>query len=100
EGGPVIGASAYLMKSPPVQMPDDKGRAVVEAFIRGESLPGSRGRAGGRPAARATRRARAPRARPTGGADGLRPARPGALGLTLTLVAVGRPLRGARGAPV
>ncbi|GGK73613.1 inositol-3-phosphate synthase [Ornithinimicrobium pekingense] len=36
EGGPVIGASAYLMKSPPVQMPDDKGRAEVEAFIRGE----------------------------------------------------------------
>ncbi|GAA1171691.1 inositol-3-phosphate synthase [Ornithinimicrobium humiphilum] len=35
-GGPVIGASAYLMKSPPVQMPDDQGRAEVEAFIRGE----------------------------------------------------------------
>ncbi|MFK5634316.1 inositol-3-phosphate synthase [Ornithinimicrobium sp. LYQ103] len=37
QGGPVIGASAYLMKSPPVQMPDDKGRAEVEAFIRGEA---------------------------------------------------------------
>ncbi|WP_192796566.1 inositol-3-phosphate synthase [Serinicoccus kebangsaanensis] len=35
QGGPVIGASAYLMKSPPVQMPDDEGRAEVEAFIRG-----------------------------------------------------------------
>ena len=35
QGGPVIGASAYLMKSPPVQMPDDQGRAEVEAFIRG-----------------------------------------------------------------
>ena len=35
EGGPVIGASAYLMKSPPVQMPDDQGRAMVEEFIRG-----------------------------------------------------------------
>ncbi|KUG52490.1 inositol-3-phosphate synthase [Serinicoccus chungangensis] len=35
QGGPVVGASAYLMKSPPVQMPDDQGRAEVEAFIRG-----------------------------------------------------------------
>ena len=35
QGGPVVGASAYLMKSPPVQMPDDEGRAAVEAFIRG-----------------------------------------------------------------
>jgi myo-inositol-1-phosphate synthase len=26
------------MKSPPVQMPDDKGRAEVEAFIRGEAV--------------------------------------------------------------
>ena len=33
QGGPVMGASAYLMKSPPVQMPDDQGRAEVEAFI-------------------------------------------------------------------
>jgi myo-inositol-1-phosphate synthase len=24
------------MKSPPVQMPDDQGRARLEAFIRGE----------------------------------------------------------------
>jgi myo-inositol-1-phosphate synthase len=24
------------MKSPPVQLPDDEGRARVEAFIRGE----------------------------------------------------------------
>src|SRR6187551_2049379 len=35
-GGPIISASTYLMKSPPVQMPDDEGRAQVEAFIRGE----------------------------------------------------------------
>jgi myo-inositol-1-phosphate synthase len=35
-GGPIIGASSYLMKSPPVQLPDDQGRARVEAFIRGE----------------------------------------------------------------
>src|SRR3954465_13307606 len=35
-GGPVLSASSYLMKSPPVQMPDDIGRARVEAFIKGE----------------------------------------------------------------
>ena len=35
-GGPVVSASTYLMKSPPVQMPDDEGRAQVEAFIRGD----------------------------------------------------------------
>jgi myo-inositol-1-phosphate synthase len=35
-GGPILSASTYLMKSPPVQMPDDEGRAQVEAFIRGD----------------------------------------------------------------
>jgi len=35
-GGPIISASSYLMKSPPVQLPDDEGRARVEAFIRGD----------------------------------------------------------------
>src|SRR5690348_10573448 len=35
-GGPILSASAYLMKSPPVQRPDDEGHASVEAFIRGE----------------------------------------------------------------
>jgi len=35
-GGPLIGPSSYLMKSPPVQMPDDEGRRHVEAFIRGD----------------------------------------------------------------
>jgi myo-inositol-1-phosphate synthase len=35
-GGPIISASTYLMKSPPVQMPDDIGRAELEKFIRGE----------------------------------------------------------------
>jgi myo-inositol-1-phosphate synthase len=35
-GGPLLAASSYLMKSPPVQRPDDEGRASVEAFIRGE----------------------------------------------------------------
>jgi len=35
-GGPIISASTYLMKSPPVQMPDDLGRAELEKFIKGE----------------------------------------------------------------
>jgi myo-inositol-1-phosphate synthase len=35
-GGALTAASSYLMKSPPVQRPDDEGRASVEAFIRGE----------------------------------------------------------------
>lgn len=32
-GGPVIPASAYLMKSPPQQLPDDVARAQLEEFI-------------------------------------------------------------------
>jgi myo-inositol-1-phosphate synthase len=36
-GGPVLPASAYLMKSPPVQVEDTQGRADLEAFIRGDS---------------------------------------------------------------
>jgi len=40
-GGPVLAASSYLMKSPPVQRPDDAGRASVEAFIRGEEIEGA-----------------------------------------------------------
>ena len=35
-GGPIISASTYLMKSPPVQMPDDEGRVQLEAFIKGD----------------------------------------------------------------
>jgi myo-inositol-1-phosphate synthase len=35
-GGPVIPAATYFMKSPPVQMEDTKGRALLEAFIAGE----------------------------------------------------------------
>ncbi|KHL10512.1 myo-inositol-1-phosphate synthase [Mumia flava] len=35
-GGPLISASSYLMKSPPVQRPDDLGRAKLEAFIVGD----------------------------------------------------------------
>ncbi len=35
-GGPILPASAYLMKSPPVQIEDTLGRAQLEAFIIGE----------------------------------------------------------------
>jgi myo-inositol-1-phosphate synthase len=35
-GGPLSSVATYLMKSPPVQMPDDQGRARLEAFIKGE----------------------------------------------------------------
>src|SRR4051812_30511511 len=35
-GGPILSASTYLMKSPPVQMPDDPGRAQLEAVINRE----------------------------------------------------------------
>src|SRR5690606_16112594 len=35
-GGPILSASTYFMKSPPVQMEDTAGRARLEAFIRGE----------------------------------------------------------------
>ncbi|HEY0891322.1 MAG TPA: inositol-3-phosphate synthase [Nocardioides sp.] len=35
-GGPIIPASAYLMKSPPVQIEDTEGRALLEKFIAGE----------------------------------------------------------------
>ncbi|WP_067431241.1 inositol-3-phosphate synthase [Nocardioides jensenii] len=35
-GGPVIPASAYLMKSPPVQIEDTEGRIQLEKFIAGE----------------------------------------------------------------
>ena len=34
-GGPIESASAYLMKSPPTQMPDDIARAKLEEFIKG-----------------------------------------------------------------
>jgi myo-inositol-1-phosphate synthase len=34
-GGPVVAASAYLMKSPPKQMPDDIARTELETFIEG-----------------------------------------------------------------
>jgi myo-inositol-1-phosphate synthase len=35
-GGPIVSASSYFMKSPPVQYFDDDARDAVEAFIRGD----------------------------------------------------------------
>jgi myo-inositol-1-phosphate synthase len=35
-GGPILSASSYFMKSPPVQYYDDQARDAVEKFIRGE----------------------------------------------------------------
>jgi myo-inositol-1-phosphate synthase len=35
-GGPVLSASSYFMKSPPVQYSDDEARRAVEAFIAGD----------------------------------------------------------------
>jgi myo-inositol-1-phosphate synthase len=37
-GGPLIGPSAYFMKSPPVQYPDDVARQMVEDFIEGGEI--------------------------------------------------------------
>jgi myo-inositol-1-phosphate synthase len=36
-GGPILSASSYFMKSPPVQYPDDVARANLEAFIAGDA---------------------------------------------------------------
>jgi myo-inositol-1-phosphate synthase len=38
-GGPLLGASAYLMKHPPRQFSDDEAYQMIEAFIRGEQGP-------------------------------------------------------------
>jgi myo-inositol-1-phosphate synthase len=35
-GGPILSASSYFMKSPPVQYDDSQARDAVEAFIRGD----------------------------------------------------------------
>ncbi|MFN8167917.1 MAG: inositol-3-phosphate synthase [Candidatus Nanopelagicales bacterium] len=35
-GGPILSASSYFMKSPPVQYTDEQAKAAVEAFIAGE----------------------------------------------------------------
>jgi myo-inositol-1-phosphate synthase len=36
-GGPLLGPSAYFMKSPPVQYRDEAAREMVEAFARGDA---------------------------------------------------------------
>ncbi|MER6738262.1 inositol-3-phosphate synthase, partial [Streptomyces puniciscabiei] len=36
-GGPILSASSYFMKSPPVQYTDDEAHKAVAAFIRGET---------------------------------------------------------------
>jgi myo-inositol-1-phosphate synthase len=36
-GGPLIGPSAYFMKSPPVQFSDEAARDMVEGFIQGDA---------------------------------------------------------------
>jgi len=38
-GGPLVGPSAYFMKSPPVQFHDDEARRLVEAFAEGDPGP-------------------------------------------------------------
>jgi myo-inositol-1-phosphate synthase len=35
-GGALISPSAYFMKHPPVQFPDEKARDMVEDFIKGK----------------------------------------------------------------
>ncbi|MDA8279164.1 MAG: inositol-3-phosphate synthase [Actinomycetota bacterium] len=38
-GGPLLGPSAYFMKSPPVQYHDDEAHTLVEAFAAGDTDP-------------------------------------------------------------
>jgi myo-inositol-1-phosphate synthase len=42
-GGPLIGPSAYFMKSPPEQYPDDIARNLVESFIEGSTSANGNG---------------------------------------------------------
>jgi myo-inositol-1-phosphate synthase len=37
-GGPLLGPSAYFMKSPPVQYHDDVAQALVEGFAAGDPV--------------------------------------------------------------
>ena len=39
-GGPLLGPSAYFMKSPPIQYTDEEAHDLVEAFIEGEITEG------------------------------------------------------------
>jgi myo-inositol-1-phosphate synthase len=43
-GGPLIGPSAYFMKSPPVQFSDEAARDMVESFIQGNGRAGEQDR--------------------------------------------------------
>jgi len=45
--GTLEGPAAYLMKSPPVQHPDDVARELTETFIRGEGVPARDGHSAG-----------------------------------------------------
>ncbi|MGH9042088.1 MAG: inositol-3-phosphate synthase [Acidimicrobiia bacterium] len=38
-GGPLLGPSAYFMKSPPVQYTDEEARNMVDAFAAGDAKP-------------------------------------------------------------
>ena len=38
-GGPLLGPSAYFMKSPPVQYHDDQAQEMVEQFAAGDPGP-------------------------------------------------------------
>src|SRR5213595_512471 len=46
-GGPLIGPSAYFMKSPPEQYPDEVARQMVESFIVGEPAVSANGNGNG-----------------------------------------------------
>ncbi|HEV2685330.1 MAG TPA: inositol-3-phosphate synthase, partial [Actinomycetota bacterium] len=46
-GGPLIGPSAYFMKSPPEQYPDEVARQMVESFIAGEHAASTNGNGNG-----------------------------------------------------
>ena len=50
-GGPLLGPSAYFMKSPPVQYTDAVAHEMIEAFADGRRLDASRTRSRSRPAA-------------------------------------------------
>ncbi|MDQ4143533.1 MAG: inositol-3-phosphate synthase [Actinomycetota bacterium] len=46
-GGPLLGPSAYFMKSPPVQYLDSEAHQMIESFIRGEGADAPAGNANG-----------------------------------------------------
>ncbi len=68
-GGPLLGPSAYFMKSPPVQYHDDVAQKMVEEFADGDSLRRAPPSGGGR-VGRGVRRRRQLRRTPPSGAGG------------------------------